>query len=387
MPPSSRPRLARPFALFFASAAVWALVAMLLWLGVLGSLPPVPSLLPAGRWHAHEMIFGFVLAAIAGFLLTALPNWTSRPALGRRPLFALWLAWVMARIGVGGSAMLGRPLGALLAVLFPLALAAIVQREIFLARNWRNLGVAAALMLLAVSEMLIMAAPAHGALGQRLALAAVLGLLGLIGGRITPLFTRNWLQARGEHSLPPASDRLDTAGHVLLVAATLSWALQPIAWPSAALLMLAGTTALLRLGRWRAHRTLAEPLVLALHVGWAWLGSGLLLLGIASIWPHQLAPSAALHALTVGAIGTMVIAVMSRASLGHSGQPLHADAWITASYLTMSGAAAARVAASLLPLYYHPLLVLSAACWCTTFALLLWRYRDLPWARRASPVH
>lgn len=383
MLPIGHPLLTRPFALFFASAVVWALAAMLLWLGVLNGLPALPSLLPASRWHAHEMIFGFVLAAIAGFLLTALPNWTARPALNGAPLLALWLCWVLARVGIGASAMLGRPLGAVLALLFPLALAGIVQREIFLARNWRNVGVAAALTLLAVSELLIVAAPLYGALGQRLALAAVLCLLSLIGGRITPLFTRNWLRARGEHSLPPTPDRLDTAGQVLLVAAVLGWALQPGAWPSAALLMLAGTATLLRLGRWRAHRTLAEPLVWALHAGWAWLGAGLLLLGIASIWPHQLAPGAALHALTVGAIGTMVIAVMSRASLGHSGQPLSADGWITASYLAMSGAAAARVAASLLPLHYRLLLSLSVACWCAAGALLLWRYRDLPRARRA----
>lgn len=384
MPSSARAPCTRPFVLFFGSAAVWGLAAMLLWLGVLGGLPPVPSLLTGARWHAHEMIFGFALAAIAGFLLTALPNWTGRPALIGPPLVALWLAWVAARLGIGASALLGRPLGALLAVLFPLALAGIVQREIFLARNWRNLGVAAALMLLAASEVLIVAAPAAGGLGQRLALAAVLWLLGLIGGRITPLFTRNWLRARGAGSLPPTPDRLDSAGQILLVAATLGWALRPTAWPSAALLILAGATALLRLGRWRAHRTFAEPLVLVLHVGWAWLGAGLLLLGIASIWPQHLAPGAALHALTVGAIGTMVIAVMSRASLGHSGQPLIADGWITAGYVAMSGAAATRVAASLLPLHYRALLAFSAACWCATFVLLLWRYRELPWTRSAG---
>ena len=205
-------------------------------------------------------------------------------------------------------------------------------------------------------------------------------LIGLIGGRVVPSFTRNWLSQRGAGILPAPMGRLDHAAMAALVVAILSWIAAPASGLTGGLLVIAGVGLLARLARWRGASTLAQPLVLILHLGYGWLGAGLALLGLAILWPAVVGTPAAMHALTAGAIGTMTLAIMTRATLGHTGRALAADGatvWIYG--LVQAGRAASRARAGpadrLRPRAGHRGVALGAArsssspfttarCWC-----------------------
>ncbi|MEX2643115.1 MAG: NnrS family protein, partial [Acetobacterales bacterium] len=198
--------------------------------------------------------------------------------------------------------------------------------------------------------------------GWRLGLAVAVMLIALVGGRIVPSFTRNWLVKRGEGALPAAFGGIDRAALASTAVALLCWVVAPEGPVTGALLALAALAQVLRLARWCGHRTGAEPLVWVLHLGYGWMPVGLALLAAAA-WSPGMPETAAVHALTAGAIGTMTLAVMTRATLGHTGNPLLAGPATTAVYLLVAAAAAGRVAAALLP---------SVPLWLTTASGLAW---------------
>ncbi len=219
-------------------------------------------------------------------------------------------------------------------------------------------------------------------LGTRLALAAAAMLISLVGGRIVPSFTRNFLARTGTASLPASFGWLDKAALAATGLALALWVAAPEQHLTAGGMTIAGALLFARLVRWRGHRTLGEPIVLILHLGYLWLAAALLLFG-ASI-TGLLPQSSALHALTAGAIGTMTLAVMTRASLGHTGRAIVADRAIQAIYALVTLGAALRVAAPLAPGLYIPLLAAGGALWSASFLLFAIRYAPVLWGKRAA---
>lgn len=360
---------------FFLLGALYAAVAVPVWLGML-----VHGHTPAGpfdplAWHAHEMIFGYIAAIVAGFALTAVPNWTGRLPLSGAPLALLVVLWLAGRIA---TAAVAQPLAAALVDgAFLVVLAGSVWREIAVGRNWRNTPVAVMLSLLAAAGLLHHAeaagltAPGYAV---RLALAAIVMLIALIGGRIVPSFTRNWLVRRGETRLPAAFGLFDKAALGVTAAAAIAWVAVPETVAGGALALAGGVLLALRMMRWRGGATLGEPIVAILHIGYAWLAVSLALIGLTALRPDLVYPGTALHALSAGAVGTMTLAVMTRATLGHTGRAIVADGWTVAIYLAVTAGAALRVAADYSGALYQPVLAAGGLVWSLAFALFVLRY-------------
>jgi uncharacterized protein involved in response to NO len=358
---------------FFLGAAVWAALAMALWVPMLSGLVVLPTAFDAVSWHAHEFLFGYLGAVIAGFLLTAVPNWTGRlPIVGWR-LGALAALWLAGRVAVATSAALPPVLVAAVDLAFPVALALAIGREIVAGRNWRNLIVLGMLAVFALGNGLFhweadrggYAAQGHG---LRLGLAAGLMMVAVIGGRIVPSFTRNWLARRGPGRLPvPPMQRFDQVALLVLLGALLLWVARPLDLATGAALVLAGALHLARLARWAGYRTLADPLVGVLHLGYAFLPLGALALGAEIVAPGAIGAAAAQHLWMGGAIGLMTLAVMTRATLGHTGQALAAGPGTVAIYAALVAAVLARVAAGVWPGEGALLHILAGVFWIGAF--------------------
>jgi len=328
----------------------------------------------AFAWHAHEMLFGFVAAAVAGFLLTAIPNWTGRLPLQGRPLLALAGLWIVGRAAVAVSAWTGPWLAAFLDLAFLAALAGVIAREIAAGRNWRNLPIVTAVLLLLVCNGLSHAQTIgmvnQTGLAERCAIAVMAALIALIGGRIVPSFTHNWLAKKNAAKLSARSGAIDYLALGLTLLALVRWAVEPEGEVTGLLAGLAAVANLVRLVRWRGWLTLSEPLVWVLHIGYLWIAIGLALIGVAAT-NDIVPPSGAIHALTAGAMGTMTLAVMSRATLGHSGAPLEAGTTLTLAYLLVTLAAISRVAAAIWSDAAIELLLVSGAAWIAAFVFYL----------------
>lgn len=379
------PILQYGFRPFFFLAAVYAAGAVPLWLWVHagGSVPTGPF---AGvGWHAHEMTFGYLGAVLAGFILTAIPNWTGRLPLSGLPLAGLVGLWLAGRLG---SAFVAEPsLAMVLDLAFPAVLAFAVWREVLAGRNWKNAPIAALIALFGVAagvDHLSAMDDAPDQLGIRLALAVAAVLITLIGGRIVPSFTRNWLVKQGTARLPTSFGRLDRAAIAATAGAALAWVIVPEAMATGALLLAAGLLVGLRLARWRGLATRFEPIVLILHVGYAWFAVALVLLGLATLVPDLVPASVAVHALTAGAVGTMTLAVMTRASLGHTGRPIVADPAIVTIYALVTLGALLRVAAPFADQWYMATLSAGGGLWSAAFLVFAIRYAPVLWGRRAG---
>ncbi len=360
---------------FFLGASVYAAVAVPLWLWMFRSGAEPAGPFTGAAWHAHEMIFGYLGAVMAGFILTAVPNWTGRLPLSGAPLAALFALWVLGRVA---CSTIGSPVVAMILDLaFPVMLSAAVWREVLAGRNWRNAPVALLLTLFTSASLLHHLGgflPGLSDIAVRLALGVAAVLIALIGGRIVPSFTRNWLVKQGTRRLPASFDRIDRLTLVSVVVAVLAWNVAPDFTISGALLMLAGGLLGVRLARWRSMSTWREPIVLILHLGYAWLAVALLMLGASILWPALIPQSAALHALTAGAIATMTLAVMTRATLGHTGRAIETDGATLAIYLMVTGGALLRVAAPFLPNLYMALLTAGGTLWSLAFGVFALRY-------------
>ncbi|MFZ1427115.1 MAG: NnrS family protein [Geminicoccaceae bacterium] len=362
---------------FFLGAALWAPLALALWLGMLAGVVNPPLAFDALAWHQHELLFGYVGGVLAGFLLTAIPNWTGRPPVSGLPLLGLVLLWAAARSLNLLGGVTGTWLPAAADVGFCAVLVALALREIIAGRSWRNLPVVVLLACWGVGCALSQAGTlgaGTGEVGRRLGFGAVFVLIGLIGGRVVPSFTRNWLSQRGTSILPAAMGHLDHAAMAALVVAILSWIAAPASGLTGGLLVVAGFGLLARLARWCGASTLAQPLVLILHLGYGWLRAGLALLGAAILWPAAVGMPVAMHALTAGAIGTMTLAIMTRATLGHTGRDLSADGTTVWIYGLVQAGALLRVLAPALPRHYALALDLAAFLWAAAFVLFALHY-------------
>ena len=362
---------------FFAGGALWALVALILWLGALGGNYSLPTHFDPLAWHRHEMLFGFVGAVIAGFLLTAIPNWTGRLPIAGFPLAALFGLWLAARVAVLLSAQVGPLVAALLDVGFYVVLAALAAREVFAAKN-SNKPVVVLVLLFAIANALDHTAAAglldDGGIGTRAAISIVIAMISLIGGRVVPSFTRNWLVKQGaQHGLPTQPGRFDIVVIAATVAAMAGWLIAPLHSAVGLLLLLAGALQTVRLARWSGVRAWRDPLVFVLHIGYAWVPVGLSLLGL-SIVGTAVTGSSAIHALTAGAMATMILAIMTRATLGHTGRELRASGATTMIYVLVTLGALGRVAAPLLPVDYMLAVRLSGMAWGGAFLLFVLVY-------------
>jgi uncharacterized protein involved in response to NO len=348
---SSTALLSYGFRPFFLGAGLWATLAMVLWIGLISGHWMFASAYGAVAWHAHEFLFGYVSAVLTGFLLTAIPNWTGRLPLQGRPLLALCLLWAAGRAAMLATDRIGLAAAAVVDCVYLPTLAAVIVREVIAGKNWRNLKVTILVALLALAnvlfqvEVLVRGVPDYG---LRLGIAAIIGLIVLVGGRITPSFTHNWLTRAGSAKLPAPLDRFDMTAIAIAGGALLSWIAAPGWRGTAALLIFAAAAQAARLARWAGERTWREPIVFILHVGYAFVPLGALALGAAILWPAIIAPTAALHAWTTGAMGTMTLAVMTRATLGHTGRSVSTASSTNVIYGAVLCAAVVRVAAPLL---------------------------------------
>ncbi|HTY70474.1 MAG TPA: NnrS family protein [Alphaproteobacteria bacterium] len=365
--------LSAGFRPFFLLSAMWAALAVPVWLCVFSGRAGLPTLLSPLVWHAHEMVFGYGAATVAGFLLTAIPNWTGRMPLQGGPLALLVALWAGGRVAVLLSAHLGAVQTAVLDLAFPAAFLGVVGREILAGRNWRNLPMVGALGLLFLGNLLVhfeaCGIASLAELGNRLGIATLLVLISLVGGRIIPSFTRNWLTKHRPGVAPPAEfGRIDRAGLAIAAIALAIWIIAPDAPPAPWAELAAGLALGTRLMRWRGAAVLAEPLLWVLHLGYGWLALGLILLALDGLVP-VLPQTTALHALTVGAVGTMTLAVMTRATLGHTGQALTAGRGTTAIYVLVTLAAVVRLLAPFAGEHYLSALSLAGAAWSSAFGL------------------
>lgn len=356
---------------FFLSAALWAVAGMALWIAALSGHAVVPGPLAPLDWHVHEFLFGYLGAAVAGFLLTAIPNWTGRPPVTGGPLLALWALWLAGRLAMLGALGLS-PFGvAVVDAAFGVALFAVAAREVVHGRVWRNLPVAGLSGLFALANGLFhadaMAGGASDGAGARLGMATVIALILLIGGRITPSFTRNWLAQRGNGVRPASPESFDALCLAAAALALVAWVLNPSSGLTGLLCLVAGALHVRRLSRWAGWSVRAEPLLAGLHAAYAFAPLGFLLVGASILQPDAAPRAAALHAWMAGAAGVMTLVVMMRASLGHSGRALAATPVMTGLLALATAAALVRVAAGFAPgsaLLLHA----SALAWIAAFA-------------------
>lgn len=378
---SRRPGLAlfangfRPFFLF---GALEAALMVALWVPWYLGFISLASAFPPSAWHSHELLFGYVPAIVAGFLLTAVPSWTGRPAITGWPLAGLFAIWLLGRLTIAVSIHLPPGVVAAVCLAFLLVLSAVTARQIVAAKNWRNLKILAGLGALTLAQAIFhyeIWRYGRSTYGDHLGIAATLTLIMIVGGRIVPGFTTNWLRQNNPGSLPAPFDRFDLVAAVTSSGALIAWVLAPMLpsadLPIAGLLLIAGVLNLIRLLRWRPERTLREPLVTVLHIGYAFVPLGFLLATYALWDGERSTATGAVHAWTVGAIGLMTLAVMTRATRGHTNYPLTAPLGTVAIYALIVIAAATRIAAALLPEHAFVLLGVVGLSWIGGYALFV----------------
>jgi len=372
----------RGFRPFFLGVGVYGALFVLAWTAVWRGALRAPAWLYPFPWHGHEMLFGVVAAAIAGFLTTAVPVWTGRPALAGRPLQALFALWLAGRLVMLAAGRLPAALVAAVDVAFLPVLALVLGRSLAGTGQRRNYGIVAIVAALALANASIHAEAlgltrATASRGLRFAVDLVVVLVVVIGGRITPAFTANALRLRGEPAELrswPALDRLAVAAVVAVAAADL---FVPRSVASGVLACVAGLAVAARLAGWQSAKAWRDPLLASLHAGTAWVALGLLLVGAGDLGAGVTWTSG-LHALTAGALGSMILAVMTRVALGHTGRPLVLPKGAVGCYLRVHAGAALRVALPLAPVLLQPALMVAAAVvWGAAFALFAVLYAPI----------
>jgi uncharacterized protein involved in response to NO len=368
---------------FFFFGSVYAGAIILVWLPAFYGELQLSTAFAPRDWHVHEMLFGYIAAVVAGFLLTAVPNWTGSLPLQGGPLALLFSTWVAGRVAVGISAWIGWGTAAAIDSLFLILLAAAAAREIIAGRKWNNLKIVGIVALLAgVNLAFHLEAHVAGSTeyAARGGVALVIMLIALIGGRIIPSFTRNWLARQTPGPMPSPFGRFDAATMAMTVLVLALWVARPLATLTGVLLLAVGVMHIFRLMRWAGYRTFADRLVLILHIAYAFIPAGFILSALSAL--GFIAPSAGIHAWTGGAVGTMTLAVMSRATLGHTGQRLEASAATHLIYAAVIFAALARICAVMNADYAGTLIAVAAIAWAAAFLGFAGTYSVAFWSPR-----
>lgn len=360
---------------FFLLAGVYACAPLIAWLVLYARGVPLWGRWPAMTWHGHEMVFGFAAAAIAGFLLTAVPKWTGTAPISRRTLALLVGAWLLGRMTMWTSAWLPAWWVAAANVLLLAAMGALVARAVYGTGNRRNYAFPVLLFGLCAANAVTHLDPggARGRVALGLAVAVFVLAIVIVGGRIVPLFTWGALEHEGvDVRRRPRRWLRVTSLLACGVALVADFGLSLGRW-AGYLELVAGVAVLAQMAGWYGHRTLRRPILWVLHLGWLWLGVAFLLRGAGHLGLVSLASG--LHAFTAGAIGTMVIAVMSRAALGHTGRPLEIDRVTTAAYALVALGAALRVFGPIVaPDHTSRLVIAGGVTWTLGFALFVAAY-------------
>lgn len=373
---------------FFLLCGLYAMVIVPLWLFRFAHASVPFGALPGVYWHAHEMLFGFVGAAIAGFLLTAVPSWTGSPGFAGRPLIGLVALWLAGRVALALVDVVPFSVAATLELSFLPLLLVLLAPPILRARN-RNLPILAVVTLFWLIDAAYMRALrtddiALAAGAARVGVDLVLILVVVIGGRIVPAFTSNALRRAGADVMPVTRGWLEAIaiGSVALIA--LCDLFVPGSRIVGVLAAIGAVAHVERLAGWRSFRVRGEPILWALHVAYAWIPLGLALqalwllggVGFAAKWQH---------AITYGAFGTMILAVMTRASLGHTGRPLVVARPIAVAYGLLTLGALLRVfGGAWTPEYYLLTLTASGLAWTTAFLIFVWIYGPILMSPRAD---
>jgi len=381
--------LAYPFRPFFLAAGAYAVVLMGVWAATLFLGFALPIAIPATQWHGHEMLFGVVPTAIAGFLLTAMCAWTGARPLRGAGLGALVGLWLAGRIAMAASGILPAALVAAIDLAFLPAVGAYAARVLIAHDNQRNLVLVAMIAALTAANLAMHLDfagvwPGGAYLGERIALDLITLMMLVIGARITPAFTANWLRMHGhDPSVVYRSERLDVwaaASALLVVPADLV----ADVWPYAVTVTALAAAAISgwRLWRWHGWSAAAEPLVWVLHLGIAWIVVALAVKGITPL--AGLAPSAWIHVLGAGAVATMLLGVMTRVALGHTGRPLRLPPTGVAIYGAVSATGLLRSAAALGTGPVTGLLAAAAVMWIVAFGWFLLLYFPILTSPRAD---
>lgn len=357
-----------PYRPFFPLAALDAILGAIVWLpwvAAPGGL--APNGLPPGEWHRDVLLFGAVPALLAGFLLTALPRWTGGPRLSAASLsglVGLWLAATAVFLFISPGTALVLSAG------FVLILLVIVTTRILAARDGRNRKIAVLLFGFLASIGLAAAQPTDP-LAERLALACLVGLLIVIGGRVTPALTIAYLESSGRPVILSRSAGTELAAAGAAAGALVAWLVVPQSWLMAALGGLAAIAQARRLAQWQTWRCVAVPSLLALHLGYGWIAAGFALLALHAAIPNVVTQAAAIHAWTIGGIGTMALAIMASMIRRHGGHAFASSYPATAAFISMTLCSLARLLAEFLPGQRSALAALAGAFWVAAFALFL----------------
>lgn len=378
----SLPVLAYPFRPFFILTGGYAVLIVLAWIGFLFAGWPLPIGWSPLQWHSHEMIYGLVSAAIAGFLLTAMCNWTGASPLQGRKLLGLLLLWLAGRCVFWLASWLPGGLVASVDLAFLPGVALYAARVLLRHGNKRNLILVAVLAALTLGNGLMHAGFIRGNmgllnLGQQWGLDILTLMIVVIAGRITPAFSANWLRQRGADAgrvvQSTGLTRLAMASVVLVALAALL-TLPP--WCQGIAALAAAGVNGLRLCLWRGWLTWREPLLWILHLGYTWLVVSLALRGLSHFYP-ALPPSLWQHALALGCIATLILGVMSRVAMGHTGRPLRLPLAGVVMYWAIIAATLLRLLAALGWMDYRSGVTLSAGCWILAFGLFVVFYAPI----------
>lgn len=388
----------RPFFLF---GGAYAALVLGIWVSALFGVRLPESTWPPVWLHAHEMIFGFAIAIVSGFLLTAVPGWTGTSKIEGVPLLCVFGIWALGRFAMLANAFLPLPLVAFLDLLFLPTLFALTGPAIFRAGNRRNFGFPILLLLLWTGNLIThlqflgfsLGAPR---LGFLLSIDCILLMVAIIGGRVVPAFTRNSFRKAG---IPYEVKNMPRTAQAAVAAMLITFLLDlflvtPLGTFDATLEKVVGVLALLtmvlllvRSHGWQAHHALGDPIVLILHIGQAWLAVGFLAMGV-SYLTHAIPTTIGMHAFASGAIGTMTLAFMTRAALGHTGHEIKASPMMTVSYALVVGGALIRVLGpALAPELQHTWVIAGGACWSAGFGLytiVFWPILTQPLSQNAA---
>jgi uncharacterized protein involved in response to NO len=355
---------------FFLGGTIYAAAIAVFWVPHYFGAYTIPTSFNPVDWHAHEMLYGYLAAVITGFLLTAIPNWTGRLPLRGAPLILLVITWLLGRVAINVSLWIG-PIGtAVIDLSFLVVVFAVAAREIVVGKNWKNLPLLAVLTILIAGNVLFHLEayrPGSAEIGRKIGIAAAIALITLVGGRIIPSFTRNWLARENPGRLPCPFGTFDKATITVSSCALIFWVIAPAFRFTATLMLTAGLLHTIRLLRWAGDRTWRDRLVLIMHIGYGFVAVGFILLSGAALLPQTVPISAGIHAWTIGAIGTMTLAVMTRATLGHTGGKLAADGMTHLIFGAILVAALTRICAAFEPAHMELLIYASGIAWTAAF--------------------
>ncbi|WP_158090266.1 NnrS family protein [Kiloniella majae] len=369
---------------FFTAGALYALTVLSLWIMILAGFIDYDTHIAPSLIHGHEMIYGFGVAAIAGFILTAMPNWTNTAPLSGKPLITLFSLWLLGRLSLWAGTSLPYSLLATIDLMFLPVLSIYTARILIRTGNKRNLMLPAIFMVLALFNLCFYLseagiAPHSSRTILEAAISLLLLLITIIGGRIVPAFTRNALTAKGENVTIGAPGKLS----ILCIAGTAAMMIGDLfiadSWPDpfAYFCAILAGLHLARLYFWKGWMTLSDPLLWAMHVAYLWIPIGLALKAYGFV-TYGYFWEGALHALTAGAIGTMILVVTVRAGLGHTGSTLKTNSYLTTALCVLTLSAIFRVTQSFIDNHFsEQLLYLSSLLWILAFGLYLTNFLPL----------